>query len=179
MTFLPMTTGDELSPGARSAVERRLEFDASPITALESTLLANPASFAAYLEWYALREEIAPWIGERAVSLFSYAISDENDCEVCSLAFRKVLVDSGDDPDHPEVTETEQLLIDWGRLIVRSPHGIPDEFYARLEAAFSPERRLTVLAFAGQMIAVNLIATVGRVPLDPALAAYRRPGRDV
>jgi hypothetical protein len=35
-----------------------------------------------------------------------------------------------------------------------------------------------VLAFAGQMIAVNLIATVGRVPLDPALAAYRRPGRD-
>lgn len=179
MTFLPMTSHDELSPAARSAVERRLEFDASPITALEWTLLANPATFAAYLQWYALREEIAPWIGERAVSLLSYAISDENDCEVCSLAFRKVLVDSGDDPDRPEVTENEQLLIDWGRLIVRSPHDIPDAFYARLEAAFGQERRLSVLAFAGQTIAVNLIATVGRVPLDPALVEYRRPGRDV
>lgn len=176
MTFLPMTTLDNLGPEASAAVARRLASDDSPIGALESTLLANLPSFAAHLQWYALRDEIAPWIGERAVSLFSYAISDENASEVCALHFRKILVDSGDDPDRPEVTETEQLLIDWGRLIVRSPHAIADEFYDRLEAAFSPERRLTLLAFAGQMIAANLIATVGRVPLDAALAAYRKPG---
>jgi hypothetical protein len=59
---------------------------------------------------------------------------------------------------------------------VRSPHDIPAEFYERLEAAFSPERRLTLLAFAGQMIAANLIATVGRIPIDAELLAYRKPG---
>ena len=97
---------------------------------------------------YALRDELVPFIGERAVSLFSYAISDENDCLVCSVFFRRILIDNGEDPDNPQVTEAEQLLIDWGRWIVRDPGGIPDEFYGRLEEAFNPQLRVLLLAFA-------------------------------
>lgn len=122
--------------------------------------------------------EVAPWIGERAVALFSYAISDENGSLVCSVHFRKILIDSGDEPDSPQLTENEQLLIDWGRLIARNPRGIPDEFSARLEAAFSPERRLSLLVLAGQLLAANLITTVGRMPLDAELYPYRKPGDD-
>lgn len=118
------------------------------------------------LGWHALRDEIAPWIGERAVTLFSYAISHENDCDASTRYFRDILTEAGDDPDHPQVTETEQLLIDWGRLIVRSPRDIPDEFYARLEAAFSPQRRLALLSFAARVVAINLVNTVGRVGTD-------------
>jgi hypothetical protein len=118
------------------------------------------------LGWHALRDEIAPWIGERAVTLFSYAISDENDCAASTRYFRTILTESGDDPDHPQVTETEQLLIDWGRLVVRSPRDIPDEFYARLESAFSPQLRLSLLSFAARVVAINLVNTVGRVGAD-------------
>jgi len=176
MSFLPISTYDQLKPEAKAAIDRQLELHGGRMTNMKATLLANLPSFSAYMEWYSLRDEIAPWIGERAVTLFSYAISEANDCLVCSLFFRKILIDSGDDPDSPEVTETEQLLMDWGRLIARSPHDIPQEFYDRLEEAFGPERRLTLLAFAGQMVAANLLNTVGRVPLDEELYDYRRPG---
>ena len=72
----------------------------------------------------------------------------------------------GDDPDHPQVTETEQLLIDWGRLVVRAPHDISAEFYARLERAFAPELRAALLRFAAQIVAMNLVNTVGLVQVD-------------
>lgn len=173
MTFLPITRHDDLPGEARAASDDHVAAHGETITMLEAALLGNVPSFTAYLEWYKLRDELVPWIGERAFALFCYSISKANECENSSLFFRRSLVDSGDDPDAPEVTETEQLLVDWGRLIVASPHDIPEEFYGRLEEAFSPERRLTLLAFAGQMVAANLLNTVGRIPLDPALEAYR------
>ena len=176
MTFLPLPKYDDLGPEAKAAADRQVELHGGRITNMKATLLSHVPSFTAYMEWYTLRDELAPYIGERAVSLFSYAISEENDCLVCSVFFRKVLIDSGENVDNPQVTETEQLLMDWGRLIARDPHNIPDEMYTRLEAAFSPKLRVILVAFAGQMVATNLINMVGRVPLDEVLYEYRAPG---
>ncbi len=173
MTFLPMTPREELGPEARAAADDAVERLGAPLTATQSALLSNLPSFAAYTQWQLLREELAPWIGERAVALFAHAISRADGCEQNALAFRKQLVDAGDDPDHPQVTEAEQLLIDWGRAIATDPHAVPDDMAAGIEAAFSPERRLTLLAFAGQLIALDVVTTAGRVPLDPALEVYR------
>jgi hypothetical protein len=125
-----------------------------------------PLTRADDLGWHELRDEIAPWIGERAVTLYSYAISHAYGSAVTTRYFRDILTAAGDDPDHPQVTETEQLIIDWGRLIVQSPRDIPDAFYARLEAAFTPQRRLALLSFAARVVAINLVNTVGRVAGD-------------
>ena len=89
------------------------------------SFLSITASESLRAEWHALRDDITPWIGERATTLFAHAVCDAYDCLPLALHFRKLLVDAGDDPDNPQVTETEQLLIDWGRLIARDPHGIP------------------------------------------------------
>ncbi|MET4783096.1 hypothetical protein [Glaciihabitans sp. UYNi722] len=178
MTFLPITPHDSLKPEARAAGDIFAASHNDQLTNLQAALLENVPSFGAYAQWYSLWDEIAPWIGERALSHFAYAISDENGCPGSALHFRKTLVEAGDDPDQPQVTETEQLLIDWGRLIVRSPHDIPQDFYDRLEAAFSAERRLILLAFAGLTVAMNLLNTVGRVPLDDGLSDYRRDSGD-
>ncbi len=176
MTFLPITSHDALEPDARAASDRQVELHGGAITTTKATLLSHLPSFTTYMQWYTLRDELVPFIGERAVSLFSYAISDENDCLVCSVFFRRILIDNGEDPDNPQVTETEQLLIDWGRLIASAPGRIPLAFYAKLEAAFSPQLRVMLLAFAGQTVATNLFNTVGRVPLDEFLYGYRKPG---
>lgn len=176
MTFLPITAYDDLGPEGRAASDRQVELHGGRITNMKATLLSHVPSFTAYMEWYTLRDELVPFIGERAVSLFSYAISDENDCLVCSVFFRRILIDNGEDPDNPQVTEAEQLLIDWGRLIASNPGGIPAEFYERLESTFSPQLRVLLLAFAGQMVATNLFNTVGKVPLDEVLYDYRKPG---
>src|SRR5215217_6331595 len=133
MTFLPITSYEALTDEARAASDQQVAKHGGRITNMKATLLSHVPSFTAYMEWYTLRDELVPFIGERAVSLFSYAISDENDCLVCSVFFRRILIDNGEDPDNPQVTEAEQLLIDWGRLIAADPAGIPAEFYARLE----------------------------------------------
>lgn len=176
MTFLPISSYEELGPEGKAASDRQVELHGGRITNMKATLLSHVPSFVAYMEWYTLRDALVPYIGERAVSLFSYAISDENDCLVCSVFFRRILIENGEDPDNPQVTEVEQLLIDWGRLIAASPAAIPDEVYTRLEQAFSPQLRVILVAFAGQMIATNLFNMVGRVPLDEVLYDYRKPG---
>jgi alkylhydroperoxidase family enzyme len=176
MTFLPIADYSSLGPEAKAAIDGHIEAHGGGITNMRATLLSHVPSFRAYMEWYTLRDALVPFVGERAVNLFAYAISDENDCLVCAAYFRRILLDNGEDPDRPHVTETEQLLIDWGRLIVSDPRGISLEFYAKLEAAFNPQLRFLLVAFAGQMVATNLVNTVGKIPLDPELYDYRKPG---
>lgn len=176
MTFLPLSSDAELTAEALAAAERQTEQYGGRISNTMRTLLGHVPSFEVLMGWYRLRDELEPYIGERAVSLFAYSISDANGCVVCAASFRRVLTESGDDPDNPEVTETEQLLLDWGRMLAANPGGIAAEFRARLEEAFTPKLRLMLVAFAGQTVAMNLFATAGEVPLDEALAPYRAPG---
>ena len=176
MTFLPLSSDDDLTQAARAAAERQVAQHGGRITNMKRTLLGHVPSFNAYMEWYTLKDELEPYIGERAVSLFAYAISDANDCLVCSVFFRRVLIESGDDPDDPQVTETERLLLEWGKWIATDPNNIPADFQARIERAFQPKLRLILVAFAGLMVATNLFNMVGKVPLDEVLYDFRKPG---
>lgn len=176
MPFLPEIDLDALSPEQQEAADRQVRLHGGRITNMKATLLGHVPSFDAYMEWYTLKDELVPHIGERAFSLFCYAISDENDCLVCSVFFRRILIDGGADPDDPQPAYHEALLMEWGRAIARDPHGISDDLVMRLESEFDATLRLQLLAFAGQMIATNLINTVGRIPLDEILYDYRREG---
>jgi len=97
-----------------------------------------------------LREQLVPYIGERAVALFSYAIADASSDEKASADLRRALIESGENPDAPQVTEAEQLLIDWGRLIADPEREVPAGMASRLEAAFNPALRELLTAFAVQ-----------------------------
>ncbi len=171
-----MTPYEQLDEQARTAADEQVQRHGGSVTNMKSTLLGHIPTFTAYMEWYSLKDELVPFIGERAVTLFSYAISEASDCLICSTFFRKALIDSGDDVDNPHVTDAERLLMDWGRMIARAPGDIPSEMYERLEATFQPKLRLILLAFAGLMVATNLINTVGKIPLDDELLPYRKPG---
>lgn len=155
MTFLPSAPAAG-GPASTGEADGR-------IPELESAMLTNGPSYEAQAQWYALRDELVPYIGQRAVNLFSYAISDANGSALCTEHFRRILLESGDAPDDAQVTEVEQLLIDWGRLIARDPAAVPDEMVARLEKAFHPELRVALVAYAGQTVAANLVAAAGRI----------------
>ena len=114
-----------------------------------------PATNSQVLEaWTALRDEVAPWIGERATTLFACATATAARHETTAGYFARELEQSGDNPDAPQVTAAEQLLIDWGRLIA-SGDDVPAAFSERLEKTFSPERRSALLAFAGQTLELD------------------------
>ena len=166
MSFLPISPADDLSDEARS---ERAQLIASHgrITNLRATLLGHVPSFRAYLEWYTLKDELVPMLGERGVTLLSYAISDENGCASCALFFQRALEESGEDP--APSGERERLLADFGRQVARDQHGVPDAMYDALAAHFTPAQRVLLVAYAGLMVATNLVNTVGRVPIDPEL----------
>lgn len=143
------------------------------ITNMKRTLLHSVPAFNAYMEWYTLRDLMAPFLGERAISVFSHAISTGNDCLICSTFFRKILIDAGDDPDDLELSDVEKLLFDFGRAVAQSPHSVPEDIYDRLRELFTDEQLVLIISFAGIMAATNLFNTVAKVPLDEVLYGYR------
>ena len=143
------------------------------ITNMKKTLLHSVPAFKAYMEWYTLYDLIVPFLGERALNLFSYAISKGNECLICGSFFKKIIMDSGDNPYDPQLNDTEELLMELGKQICVDPHNIDDEIYDRLKEKFSEEQIVLLLSFAGIMYATNLFNTVARVPLDEILSNYR------
>ena len=168
MTFLPITTYENLAPAARAAIDHQLETHGGRLTTTKATLLGHLPSFDAYMQWYTLKDQLVPFIGERAVTLFAFAISRAAGSAVSVAFFTEILVAAGedlDDPDDISVTEAEALLMRWGTLIATAPHEVDDQLLASLEEAFSEKLRLILVAFAGFTVATNVFNSAGRVPL--------------
>jgi hypothetical protein len=107
-------------------------------------------------EWESLREEIAPYIGERAVSLLAFAVFDETDGFEGAAYFREALRESGTDVDAPDVTEAEGLLLRWGRLVARDADGVPADVETDFERTFTPQLRELLIRFAALTVATAI-----------------------
>jgi hypothetical protein len=166
MAFLVPLGDDELSPDAAAAAERFLAAYPGPLSKLDRTLLGSAAVFDSYAAWFALRDELIPYLGERVVTLFCFAISDAYPAQYPSEFFRRELVLAGDDPLDPHVTEAERLLIDWGRALGSGAASVSSELAARIEQTFQPKLRLLLTAFAGLMVAVCVFTVVAGTPND-------------
>lgn len=71
------------------------------VTHIKQTLLQPPAAYDALVQWFPLRDSVLPHLGERGVVVLSYAISTTNDCLLCSLYFRRALLQQGEDVAEP------------------------------------------------------------------------------
>ena len=112
-----------------------------------------PDQVSPFPEWETLREQIVPYVGERALSLLAFAVFDEADGFEGAAYFRESLRESGTDVDSPEVTESEGLLIRWGRLFARDSEGIPADVQAEFERVFRPQLRELLVQFAALSVA--------------------------
>jgi hypothetical protein len=112
-----------------------------------------PDQVSPFPEWETLREQIVPYVGERALSLLAFAVFDEADGFEGAAYFRESLNESGTDVDSPEVTESESLLIRWGRLFARDAEGIPADVQAEFERVFNPQLRELLVQFAALTVA--------------------------
>ena len=144
------------------------------ITNMKRTLLHSLPAFHALMEWYPLRETVQPFLGERLTNLFAHAISTDTDCLVCSTFFRRILLDSGDNPDEFELDEREQVVVEFGRQLAKPFARVADDLYARLAAAFSDEQIVALTAFGALMVATNVFNNALDVELDGYLEPYRK-----
>ncbi len=108
-------------------------------------------------EWQVLREQIAPFIGERALSLLAFTVFDEADGFEGAAYFRELLTESGTDVDAPQLTESEGLLIRWGRIVAQSPEDVPADVRAQFDRAFNPQLRDLLTEFAALTVATARI----------------------
>ena len=165
MSFLPFPADDEFSPESAAALAEFQRAHPGPLSNLDRTLLGSAEVFEAYLGWFRVRDEVVPFLGERAVDLFSLALCRGYGAAYPIAFFEKVL---GADAADPAVTEAEALLLRWGAALGERPTAVPAELTAQVEQTFQPRLRLALVAYAGLMAAVCLFTTVGQVPPDDA-----------
>jgi alkylhydroperoxidase family enzyme len=144
------------------------------ITNMKRTLLRSVPAFDALMTWYTLRDATIPILGDRLTTIFAHAISAETDCLICSTFFRRILIDSGEDPDHLALDAREQTVVAFARRLARSPFTVPNEIFAPLRELFDEEAIVTITAFGALMVATNVVNNALEIPLDEYLEPYRR-----
>jgi len=163
----------EAAPAARAAHDEVVR-EHGRITNMKRTLLHSLPAFRALMEWYPLRDTVQPFLGERLTNLFAHAISTDTDCLVCSTFFRRILLDSGENPDNFALDEREQLVVEFGQELAKPFARVPDDLYTRLAAAFSDEQIVALTAFGALMVATNVFNNALGVELDGYLEPYRK-----
>lgn len=164
---------EEVGGGVRAEYDRQIAAHGR-MTNMKRTLAHSEVALRALMEWYALREQALPLLGERLCDLYSLAISADTDCLICSTYFRRALIDRGENPEAPPLDEREQAVIDFGRRLVTERSRVPDEVYARLARFFAPAQIVTLTAFGALMIATNVVNNALEVDLDEYLKPYTR-----
>src|SRR4051812_42377614 len=171
---------DDTADGVRrEALEQTLAAHGR-VTNMKRTLAHSPVALRALMTWYDLRDEVSPFLGERATLLFAHAISTETDCLICSTFFRRLLIEAGDDPDALRLDPREALVVEYGRQLARDPNRVSDPLFDRLRTRFTEDELVALTAFGGLMVATNLFNNALRIDLDEYLWPYRghAPGED-
>jgi len=162
----------DAEPEARAELERQLAAHGR-VTNMKRTLAHSAMALHALMTWYPLRDRVAGFLGERATTLFAHAISTRADCLICSTFFRRILVESGEDPEALALDDREQTVVDYGVQLVRDANEVSDALYRRLEAFLTPAQIVDLTAFGALMIATNVVNNALRVDLDGYLEPYR------
>jgi alkylhydroperoxidase family enzyme len=130
------------------------------------------------MEWYPLRDTVQPFLGERLTTLFAHAISAETDCLICSTFFRRMLIQTGDNPDRLKLDARETAVMELGRALAVSPFKVPEETYRKVQAHFEPAQIVALTAFGALMVATNVVNNALEVELDEYLQPYRKGVRE-
>jgi len=164
----------DANPASLAAMEAIAEAHGR-LTNMKRTLARSPVALKSLMAWYDLRDEVEPFLGERATVLFAHAISAQYDCLICSTFFRRMLIEAGDDPDHIRLDDREHALVDFGRQLAIDPNAVGDDLFARLAAFLDPDQLVTLTAFGAVMAATNVFNNALKVELDEYLYAFRKP----
>ncbi len=160
-------SADEAQGQAKEAYTKLIE--TGKITNMKRALLQDYATYDAFMGWYTSWNRLVEVVGERAATIYAHAISTTNSCQLCSLFFISDLKALGIDPNHFQVDEKEQALIDLAHQIVKDPTKVSDEQIAHLKKFFNDVELVVVVGFAGQMIATNNFNSVLQIDVDKRL----------
>jgi hypothetical protein len=171
MSQLPQIDYETASEDIRQAHDEEVRVRGR-MTNMKRTLLHSPAAHRIYAEWFALRAELNPVIDDRAIWIFSHAISKASQSRIAITFFRRALINAGFDPDGLVLSDEEALLADFAKAIVANSNAIPADIWARLKGCYDTKTLVDLVAFAGIMLATAIFNNVVEIDLDPELEAF-------
>ncbi|HZW05704.1 MAG TPA: hypothetical protein VFF65_01165 [Phycisphaerales bacterium] len=169
---VPPATYEALGPAARAAHDAHLRV--ARITNMKRTLLHSVPAFEALMTWYPLRDAVRAFLGERLTTLFAHAVSTETDCLICSTFFRRLLRQSGEDPDRLVLDDWESAVVAYGRGLATTPHAVPESVYRPVAERLGDEQMVVLTAFGALMVATNVFNNALDIPLDDDLEPFRK-----
>jgi len=114
-----------------------------------------------FADWHASRSEVEKLIGQRATDLLAYVVTDASGDEVGAASFRDSLAASGTPVENPDVTETERLLLDWGRQAATNQRTVDSGLQSRFDGAFAAFTREQIVRFTALTVATSVVRLVG------------------
>jgi len=174
---VPMTRIAPADPATAPEASRSLadahQAAGARMTNMKWTAARSPETLAMLLTWYPLFDRIVSFLGERRAQLLAHAISDRNECLVCSTYFRRILIDAGEDPGALQLDAEDELIVELGRILADDPHGVDDDLYGRLAERYGEQQIVELVGFGAIMVATNVFNDALGVPLDDYLQPYR------
>lgn len=145
---------------------------AGRITNMKGVLLHSPPAFRLFSAVLPLKEQLRDVLGNRAVDIFSLAISEDSHCLLCSLYFRRALIAHGVDPDDYTPSEDEAALIEIAHRIAAEAaahRAAPPAALQKLEAKYGIDTVVAIVAYGSTMLATNRLNTTLGIPIDDDL----------
>ena len=143
------------------------------MTNMKRTLLHSLPAYHALMQWYPLFDTVKAFLGERLAIVFAHAISSESSCLICTTFMRRILIEWGEEPSELKLDEKGEALVAFGRALAKPGNRVPKALYKELELIFNAEQIVALTAFAGLMVATNLVNNALEVDLDEYLYDYR------
>lgn len=157
---------EQASETVKEVIQRHLA-SGHQLTGEKRTLLHNVVAFETVESGsYALDDELQRLIGKRAADFYEYAISQKNECLVCTTYFGNLLRRNHIDFKTFAFTPKEELLIEYGRAIAGNPKNVSDELFSRMKEAFTEEEIVVITAMGVMMIANNYFNDILQVKPD-------------
>jgi hypothetical protein len=171
MSHIPQIDYETAAPDIRQAHDEEVRVRGR-MTNMKRTLLHSPAAHRIYAEWFTLRDLLYPVIGDRAIWIFSHALSKASRSPIAITFFRRALITAGFDPDALVLTEEERLLADFGTAIAVDSNTVPPAIWQQIKARYDAPTQVNLVAFAGIMLATAVFNNVVGVDFDAELEPF-------
>ncbi len=168
MAHVHLVTREDLSPDGQQRWDAEIERSGAEPTHMKRALLNHLPSYDALMNWYPLYAEIERIVGKRGAVVYSFAISTQNECLLCTTYFRRALKERGEDINGRDFDEVENDLAEFGRSLTRQHRSDP-ELVARLVDRYGEEGIVALIGFGIVMIGNNITNSFLNVELDAGL----------
>ncbi|MBQ9327367.1 MAG: hypothetical protein IJ225_02375 [Solobacterium sp.] len=160
----PETASEEVKEAIAAHLSQGYHLTNEKLTLLHSV----PCFLAIEESSYAVDRELQKLIGKRAADIYEYAISDANECLVCSLYFRDLLKREGIDIATLEFTEEETLLIEFAKALAKDAMHVPSELKDRMQEKFDDHAFVVITTMGIMMLANNYFNEIAEVDTGAA-----------